>query len=136
MDNNQFGYQFNNTPYDPGIPPQPPEDRSKGYAIASLSLGIASICAIFLCCCFGIFIGITIVSGILAIVFAFVAKREANGKMPNMAIAGVVLGIVGIVICIVFVIIIFIVEVMGSEFIEELYRDFGYEFNSGTGTYE
>ena len=56
-------------------------------AIASLVLGILSF--VLICCCC-----VSPILSILAIVFAFVAKSKNGGKMPGMATAGLVLGIV------------------------------------------
>lgn len=58
-------------------------DEGKGFAIASLVLGIVSIF------CFAI------ITGTLAIVFSRMAKSK--GSQSGMATAGMVLGIIGIV---------------------------------------
>ena len=42
------------------------------------------------------------VSAVLAIVFAFLSKKNANGKMDAKAIAGLILGIVAIVMLLLF----------------------------------
>ena len=137
MDNNPFGYQNNNAPFEPGTPfSPPPQNNAKGYAIASLSLGIASVCVGFLCCCFAVFIVLAGICGVLAIVFAIVAKHEADGKMPNMALAGLVLGIIGIVLCILLLLFAFVIQVYNMELIEELYRDLGLEFDPDAYPYE
>lgn len=79
------------------------EKKTKnGYAIASLVLGIVSILSCC-CCCANVFgllaMGIT---AILAIVFAFVSKKNAGGKMDPKAIAGLVLGIASVVVLLFF----------------------------------
>ncbi len=78
------------------------EKKNKnGYAIASLVLGILSLLS---CCCASTAIGMLAMGAcaVLAIVFAFVAKKNANGKMSKLAVAGLVLGIVAIVVILCF----------------------------------
>lgn len=65
-----------------GYQPQPAKDAGKGFAIASLVLGIISLFMFAYIC------------GTLAIVFAVVAKKK--GSTNKMATAGLVLGIVGV----------------------------------------
>jgi flagellar biosynthesis protein FlhB len=94
--NNEFNLQHNFTD----------EKKSQnGYAIASLVLGIVSI----LSCCCGCtsILGLIVmgISAILAIVFAFVSKKNADGKMDAKAIAGLVLGIVSIVVLLLFTVV-------------------------------
>lgn len=63
--------------------------RSRGWSVASLVIGILSV----LCCC------ITyggLIMGVLAIVFAVISRRNL-GYFDGMAIAGLVLGIIGTV---------------------------------------
>ena len=63
--------------------------RSRGWSVASMVLGILSV----ICCC------ITyggLIMGLLAIVFAVVSRRNL-GYFDGMAIAGLVLGIIGAV---------------------------------------
>lgn len=62
--------------------PAPVKDEGKGYAIASLVLGILSL-FIF-----------AYIAGTLAIVFASIAKKK--GSTSKLATAGLVLGIIGI----------------------------------------
>lgn len=92
--------EFNNQNLDV-VYEQPQVDPGKaqksGFAIASLVLGITSI---FPGCCCGI-IPIGIVLGILAIVFAMLFLK-ANKQLlvgKGMAIAGLILGIIGVLIC-------------------------------------
>ena len=93
--NNEFNFQSNSSG---GFEPAQKKPQNN-YAIASLVLGIVSILCCC-CCCFVETIGLIImgVSAILAIVFAFLSKKNANGKMDAKAIAGLILGIVAIVI--------------------------------------
>ena len=69
------------------------EDKKpqKGFAIAGLVLGILSI----ICCCCNEYI--SLIMGILAVVFFFVDKKQ-NGSINGMAIAGLVCGLVSIAI--------------------------------------
>lgn len=71
----------------------PPEQKqSKGFAIASLVLGIVSI----VCCCLEV---VSVVCSILAIVFAVLSRRQL-GEFHGMAIAGLICGIVGLALAV------------------------------------
>ena len=61
---------------------------SKGYAIASLVLGIVSL----VCCCST---AVSLVCSILAIIFAVLFRRD-NGSFGGMATAGLVCGVVSL----------------------------------------
>ena len=65
--------------------------KSKGLAVASLVCGIISIVGAF----FGTYAWIGMILGILAIVFAIVAKKQ---KQEGPATAGLVTGIIGLVL--------------------------------------
>lgn len=97
--NNEFNFQSN--PQSGFEPAQ--KKPQNGYAIASLVLGIVSVLCCC-CCCFANIIGLILmgVSAVLAIVFAFLSKKNTNGKMDGKAIAGLVLGIVAIVMLLLF----------------------------------
>lgn len=90
--NNEFDFQSNLTA----------TEKKNGYAIASLVLGIVSILACCCCCSSGLGLIFMGVSAILAIVFAFVSKKNNDGKMDAKAIAGLVLGIVTVVVLLCF----------------------------------
>ncbi|HEX3027438.1 MAG TPA: DUF4190 domain-containing protein [Clostridia bacterium] len=101
-----------NVPQNPGYPPQPgPQGGAPGYdprysyqdpylapkndsfAIASLVLGITGVVTVF--CCIGI------IPCILAVIFGFISNnriKKSGGalKGKGMAIAGLVLGFVGV----------------------------------------
>lgn len=64
------------------VQPAPVKDAGKGYAIASLVLGIVSLFVF------------AYIAGTLAIVFAAVAKKK--GSTSKLATAGLVLGIIGV----------------------------------------
>lgn len=97
------------------VPPAPVSRASRGFAIASLVLGIASLCTCCCCCCGLVFL--PFLCGVLAVVFAVLAKtRAADKKMPGMAIAGMILGIIAIVISIIFFALLLAVPPMDSEF--------------------
>lgn len=73
-------------------PPAPAKTNS--FAIASLVLGIVTVPLI--CCC-----GAGILTGILAVVFGFMAKNKIKASMgaekgDGMALAGIILGFAGI----------------------------------------
>lgn len=85
MDNNNISFEdLTGTSPDP----QPIKNKSNGYAIASLVLGIISV----VCCCT---VYLSIILGILAIVF-FAIDKNTNGRSNGMAVAGLVLGIFGV----------------------------------------
>jgi hypothetical protein len=89
------GYGYQSTP------------KTNGLAIASLVLGIAQI---FLC----------IVGGILALVFGYISRRqidESGGTQGGrgMAIAGIILGWVGIGLGIVYIVVIIIAVVVSDD---------------------
>ena len=93
--NNEFNFQSNLEPAQ--------KKPQNGYAIASLVLGIVSVLCCC-CCCFADTLGLILmgVAAVLAIVFAFLSKKNTNGKMDGKAIAGLVLGIVAIVMLLLF----------------------------------
>ena len=95
--NNEFNFQSN--PYT-GV--ATPEKKKNGLSTASLVLGIVSILSCCCCCSSGLGLAVMGVSAILAIVFAFLSKKNNDGKMNAKAIAGLVLGIVAIVVLICF----------------------------------
>ncbi len=75
------------SPYSSGA-----EEVSKGFAIASLVMGILSI---VICCC-----GLNIIFGILGIIFYFVQQKDSEGKRPTQATIGLILSIIGLVFAI------------------------------------
>ena len=98
--NNEFNFQTN--PYT-GFE-SPKKKNQNGFALASLILGILSVVSCCCCCVEILGLIVTGVSAILAIVFAFVSKKNSDGKMDGKAIAGLILGIVGIVMLIILLI--------------------------------
>ena len=68
-----------------------PEPVSNGFAIASLVMGILSIIT---CCCYFL----SILFGILGIIFSCVQPKDSEGKKPTMATVGLILSIIGVVI--------------------------------------
>ncbi len=70
---------------------------SKGMAITSLTLGIIS--ALFFCCC----TPLSVPLGISAIILSIIYSKRV-GKLDGMALAGLILGIVGIVMSLMLVI--------------------------------
>ena len=99
--NTDFQYQpqndgTGNTAFEP-IPVAVESRAHKGFSVASLSLGIASICTCCCCCCWLFFL--PLICSVLAIVFAFVAKAKSpDKKLHGLAIAGLILGIIGLVL--------------------------------------
>lgn len=93
MDNNQ---QFNNTQFNAGPNPyegvpmgqvEAPSNKAGGLAIASLVLGILSL----LCCC----IGIGVLFGLLAIIFAIISLVKKKGT--GFCVAGIITGAIGLI---------------------------------------
>ena len=89
-------------PPPPGVPlhSQPAQAATNGMAVASLVLGItAAILGILL-------FPLGIVCGILAIVLGFVGKGNAaqTGVGRGMAIAGIVLGWIGVAVLVIFIV--------------------------------
>ena len=125
--NNEFKFETN--PYGEFAPKE--KQNKNGYATASLVLGIVSVLCCC-CCCISSGIGLIVMglSAILAIVFAFVSKKNNDGKMDGKAVAGLVLGIVAIVIlllCLVAIISTYVlIDSMPEEellaFVEETYK--------------
>lgn len=88
---NQYNQQYNQ-PYQYQQYPEQPEQPGRGFAIASLVLGIVS----FFCC--------GTICSILGIIFGVISKqrqKENNG----MATAGIVLSVIALVLGILFTII-------------------------------
>lgn len=71
---------------------QPGEGNGDNKALVSLILGIVSLLT---CCCYGV---PSIILGIASIVLAIMAKKDNMGKMPGMAIGGMICGIIGILL--------------------------------------
>lgn len=92
--------QYNDAYYNQQYPMYNFQEKPKGFAIASLILGIGSL---FTCCCTGF---ISFFAGVAGLVLGIISlKRNEDGK--GMAIAGIVLSSIGIVLSI-FIIILFI----------------------------
>ena len=140
--NQNFDYQPSNENPSSFFDPVPPVEEKKpkrGFSIASLVLGIVSICTCC-CCCLCDLLIIPLFCASLAIAFAFVARaKSADKKFGGMAIAGLILGIIGFVICAVLLGVILMIpenamqdfwveyesvirEEMGDEFYEEFYN--------------
>lgn len=97
---------------------QQPADNSRGFAIASLVLGIAS----FLCC--------GTVCSILGLVFGIISRKK-NPVNNSMATAGIVLSIIALVLGIIFFIWSLVAYGSFVGIIEEAYRngDITYNFS-------
>lgn len=72
-------------------------EQAKGFAIASMILGICAIC---FCWCYGI---VGLACGIVGLVLAFSYKKK-NGFLKGMATAGFVCSIIGIALSVVVII--------------------------------
>lgn len=120
------------------VPPAPESRAHKGFSIASLVLGIVSVCSCCCCCC-GPLLVLPLLCGILAIVFAVIAMKKApDRKMPGIAVAGIILGAVGILLSILLLLFSFVMftsedfwieyeaalrEELGDEMYEEYFGD-------------
>lgn len=95
--NNEFDYYpTSNTEAPSGfLRPEPPSGHAKGYATASLCLGIAALFCTLCCCCFYM---LTPICAIIAIVMACLARRDNNRKLSGLAVAGLVTAIIGLVL--------------------------------------
>ncbi|MBR1866755.1 MAG: DUF4190 domain-containing protein [Lachnospiraceae bacterium] len=80
--------------------------------MASLVLGILSIPGG--CCC-----GLGVLFGILGIIFGCVQQKDTFGKRPGIAIAGIVLSVIGIILSICCLVYLYIVGTSGTS-----YQDF------------
>ena len=69
--------------------------HAKGYATASLWLGLSSILVCCCCCCFYY---IAFILSIISIVMAFLARRDNLSKMPGKAVTGLILACIGLVL--------------------------------------
>jgi len=78
-----------NPVYYPQPQPEPPKEKN-GAAVTSLIMGILAL--VFSCC------GGGLIFGIVGIITAIVSKsKSSTGKMPGMAIAGLIMSIIGVV---------------------------------------
>lgn len=66
-------------------------ETPKGFAIASLVMGIGGI--LTSCCC-----GVGTIFCILGIIFGCIQQKDQNGQKPGMAIAGIITSIVGLLL--------------------------------------
>ena len=77
---------------------------SSGMATAALVLGILSVTLTCCCCCL---IPINLILGLLAVIFAFVSKKQTGGAFNGKARWGLILGIIGILLFVVMMVFIF-----------------------------
>ena len=116
------GNGYNNNPFDDGndylFKTVNPNGRRKtyGWSVASLVCGIISV----LCCSLGYG---AIVFGVLAIIFSSISRKNL-GYFDTMAVAGLVLGIMGFILGIAIIAAVYLVD---EEFLEE-YRQYLEEY--------
>ena len=87
-------------PYNRQVPPTP-EPVPEGLATASLVLGITGF--ITSCC------GIGIILSIISIILGCIQKKNAYGKKPDKAVAGIVISAITLGICAVMVFMYFVI---------------------------
>ena len=96
------------------VPTAPVSRAHKGLSIASLVLGILSVCSC--CCCCGAFF-FPLIFGIVSVVLAILARvKSPDKKMGGMAIAGLILGVVGILLAIFLLLVTLVLLSPDSEF--------------------
>lgn len=78
--------------FDPVPPTEGKQNAGRPFAIASLVCGILGVLSC--CCCIYLF---NLILGTLAVVFSIVATKKSK-KMPGLAIAGLILGILALII--------------------------------------
>ena len=98
--------------------PAPVPPKTNGFAIASLSCGIASL---VICCAFSG--AISLVLGILGIVFAGVSRR--GEPMTGMAKAGMICGIVALVFSVLAILLSTVFYAALEELIGEMESGYG-----------
>ncbi len=87
------------------------QNKNDGFSIAALIFGIVGI----LCgCC-----GCGYLFNIIAIIFGAVSKKNFEGKKSGLAVAGIVLGAIGVVLSIIMLVILIATGV---------YSDFYYDY--------
>lgn len=140
--NEQFDYtaqsdpSFVNDVFGTNPPPQK-QGHAKGYAITSLILGIASVFCTCVCCCLYY---IAILLSVLSIVMAVLAKRDNGGKMPGMAIAGLILAILGLLMFLVMIAFEIFLNTIPEEqlhqYLREYFESLGMDYDEFLASYE
>ncbi len=114
-----FAYQEPNA----GSVPPTGKKKSNGFAVASLSLGIASLALCLLCCCFTfVSWGIAIVCGALGVTFGIISIVK-NGKSAN-AIVGLVLGAIAVLLSFILIIVFAFIATNHDLFIDYMRQTF------------
>ena len=79
-----------NSDFYTGTASQEPAEMSTGFGIASFVLSIISILG---CCC-----GLGPILAILGIIFGCIQEKDAYGKKPGLAVAGIIISSVSLVL--------------------------------------
>jgi len=98
-----------------GMPPMPPsggQSPTNGLAVTAMILGIVSICFGYL-------------AGIPAVIFGFLGKKKAaeTGVGGGQALAGIILGFIGIVIGVLWTILFLVGALASDSAIDDINRD-------------
>lgn len=122
VSNQQYtNQQYTNQPYGtaPVYNQVPVANPNNGFAIGALVCGILSV--VLCCCVYGI---LSLILGILAIVFAVLSKKQNGGKLSGLAIAGLICGCVGLLFSVIYII---CYAVLGTALYSEL-KNFSYYY--------
>lgn len=108
-------YAFQSVMNDPSKP------KTKAFSILAMVFGILSV----ICCCLG---WVSALLGVVAIVFVVIANRHL-GYFDGMAIAGLVLGIIGTLLGVLILIggLMFTEEYYTEDFYRQFFEDNGYD---------
>lgn len=104
------------TPVSPSFSPKPyTPPPSKVRSTLSLVFSILSLVLLCPCCCFSRYIliatmSLSVLFGILAIVFAVLSRKDTGGKMQGVAIGGTIIAVISIILAIIMVIVLFAVR--------------------------
>lgn len=125
------GNEFNNNPFEEGndylfkMVTNNGRRKTYGWSVAAMVSGIISV----ICCCTG-YAGV--IFGVAAIIFAIISRKNL-GYFDGMAVAGLVLGIIGFVLGIALIIATYTIdEQFLKEYLEEYLKEYQEQFPETT----
>ncbi len=80
-----------------GMYEQPLNSKANGYAIASFVLGLVTLLFTTCCCCMFF---LAIVTGVLAIIFSVLSKKQNQNTFHGLALTGMILAIFGLLLAV------------------------------------